>query len=361
MPLLDYPLCPFSFANVRSLPSRQVLGQCGVRPMRPVGKHTFESSITVASTIPQRVSPHDEQTQRAELVERYCNEGLQVTDSVKRVADELNVKPRTIYRARKYRDAILALPSSIRDVVAGFVNDKKVTVAFIYTEFVELSPTHQQEMVEAWRRGAFPETLTIGRDDGAVLVSVPTDRIDDESHEKDSTLRESYKIQALLGKCGERLGFKVWIPKRDRAKVHQTWQAQSGVLLSNIPLSVNNTVIKTIQEIDVLWMKQQSIVRAFEVEHTTSIYSGLLRMADLLALLPNCDINLHIVAPGSRRGDVFNQIRRHVFACLERAPLSEICSFLSYSAIEQIQSQMLEHSKHSIVEEYAEYATDPNE
>src|SRR5690242_21750466 len=33
-----------------------------------------------------------------------------------------------------------------------------------------------------------------------------------------------------------------------------------------------------------------SIVRAFEVEHTTSVYSGILRMADLLALQPNMDI-----------------------------------------------------------------------
>jgi hypothetical protein len=39
-----------------------------------------------------------------------------------------------------------------------------------------------------------------------------------------------------------------------------------------------------IERIDVLWLKGRSIKRAFEVEHTTSIYSGILRMADLLAL-----------------------------------------------------------------------------
>ena len=46
---------------------------------------------------------------------------------------------------------------------------------------------------------------------------------------------------------------------------------------------------------------RRSIVRAFEVEHTTAVYSGLLRMADLLALQPNMDIRLHIVAPDERR------------------------------------------------------------
>ena len=46
---------------------------------------------------------------------------------------------------------------------------------------------------------------------------------------------------------------------------------------------------------------KQSIVKAFEVGHTTAIYSGLLRMSDLLSLLPNFNINLHIVAPEEKR------------------------------------------------------------
>ena len=48
-----------------------------------------------------------------------------------------------------------------------------------------------------------------------------------------------------------------------------------------------------------IWLKRRAIIRAFEVEHTTAVYSGILRMADLLALQPNMDINLHIVAPSS--------------------------------------------------------------
>ena len=51
----------------------------------------------------------------------------------------------------------------------------------------------------------------------------------------------------------------------------------------------------------------RSIVRAFEVEHTTSVYSGILRMADLLALQPNMDIKLHIVAPEAKRDKVFQE------------------------------------------------------
>ena len=47
---------------------------------------------------------------------------------------------------------------------------------------------------------------------------------------------------------------------------------------------------------DVL-IEGNSIVAAFEVESTTSVYSGLLRMSDLLALQPNLSIDLFLVAP----------------------------------------------------------------
>jgi hypothetical protein len=86
----------------------------------------------------------------------------------------------------------------------------------------------------------------------------------------------------------------------------------------------------------VLWLKGRSIRRAFEVEHTTSIYSGLLRMADLLALQPNMDIRLHIVAPDERRDKVFAEIRRPVFSLLERGPLSESCTFVSYESVREL-------------------------
>lgn len=72
--------------------------------------------------------------------------------------------------------------------------------------------------------------------------------------------------------------------------------------------------IRTIEQIDVICLKRRAIVRAFEVEHTTAVYSGILRMADLLALQPNMDINLHIVAPGARREKVFQEIQRPVFS-----------------------------------------------
>ncbi len=42
--------------------------------------------------------------------------------------------------------------------------------------------------------------------------------------------------------------------------------------------------------------------------------SGILRMADLLALQPDMDIKLHIVAPAGRREKVFQELLRPVFS-----------------------------------------------
>jgi hypothetical protein len=68
--------------------------------------------------------------------------------------------------------------------------------------------------------------------------------------------------------------------------------AHRSAFLETLPLNYDENTLDTIRQIDVLWLKGRSMARAFEVEHTTAIYSGILRMADLLALQPNTQIRL---------------------------------------------------------------------
>ncbi len=127
--------------------------------------------------------------------------------------------------------------------------------------------------------------------------------------------------------------------------------------LDLLPLNYDDTTLRTVEQIDVLWLeKGRSMARAFEVEHTTAIYSGLLRMADLLALQPNMNIRLHIVAPEDKRERVLREIRRPVFSLLDRGPLYEQCSFLSYDSIDSLgQTPFLSHMSDTIIDEYEEY------
>lgn len=203
-------------------------------------------------------------------------------------------------------------------------------------------------------------THTVRRLDKDVTVTVPEDTdISAEEAPTSSDVRESIKIQALIAEIGSRMGMQIWIPRSDRSSVLTEWKGDHPPLLDRLPLNYDDTTLRTIEQIDVLWLKGRSIRRAFEVEHTTSIYSGILRMADLQALQPNMDIRLHIVAPESRRDKVFSEIRRPVFSLLDRGPLSENCTYLSYNSIRELAGQPhLAHLSDTVLEEYSEQAED---
>jgi hypothetical protein len=195
------------------------------------------------------------------------------------------------------------------------------------------------------------------------VVSVPENDFSNEilqariSPKKEQ--RESIRIQSILSEIGEKLGFKIWIPNADRSRVLELWNPQKDSLLDDLPLVFDENTLKTIRNIDVLWVKRRSIIRAFEVEDTTSIYSGILRMADLLSLQPMLDIKIHIVAPSGRRDAVFEQITRPVFAVMEKGPLADICTYISYESISDLSKEKrLEYMTDSILDEYIEYASE---
>jgi hypothetical protein len=154
------------------------------------------------------------------------------------------------------------------------------------------------------------------------------------------------------------MGFKIWVPSADRARVLELIPGtERRAFLEALPLNTNDATLDMIKQIDVLWLRRGSIVRAFEVEHTTAVYSGLLRMADLLALQPNMDIRLHIVAPDERREKVFREMARPVFMLLERGPLADSCTFISYESVDVIRAlKHLAHTNDGIIMDYEECA-----
>jgi len=206
------------------------------------------------------------------------------------------------------------------------------------------------EMKSLWKN-----ELVVKRENKEVEITIPIDNEDEPIGEVgDSGPRESIAIQAMVADIGSKMGLDIWIPKSDRTRVLQIWKPSKGMLLEKLPLNYGEAM-KTIENIDVIWLKGRTIIRAFEVEHTTSIYSGLLRMADLLALLPNIAIILHIVAPATRREKVFDEIKRPVFSLLEGGALSEKCSFISYDNIMELcHDKNLFFLKDDVLDKYSE-------
>ena len=164
-------------------------------------------------------------------------------------------------------------------------------------------------------------------------------------------------MQSNVAQLGAILGFNIWVPPSDRNRVSDIIPDQyRKKFITTLPLNYDTATLKTIENIDVIWLDRRSIAHAFEIEHTTAIYSGLLRMADLLALQPRIRIALHIVAPTSRREQVRREIVRPVFSVLEGGAMAERCSFISYDALGSILKQPnLRHARESILEDYEEF------
>lgn len=143
------------------------------------------------------------------------------------------------------------------------------------------------------------------------------------------------EMQWELLQLGSGMGLDVWVASNDRGRL---WKgaalAKTPRLVTELPKLFNDVTNRTIELIDVLWLKGNSIHAAFEIEATTSVYSGLLRMSDLLQLQPNLNINLFIVAPESRRGKVRDEILRPTFQWRDR-PLSSVCGYLSFSTVKE--------------------------
>lgn len=196
----------------------------------------------------------------------------------------------------------------------------------------------------------------------SVIVEVPEEDEEQLSAAPNivDDVRESHRVQATLALIGAAMGFRVWVPRNDKQKILELCQSDAhDAFLDILPLNYDDATLRTVEQIDVIWLHNRSMARAFEVEHTTAIYSGLLRMADLLALQPNMDIRLHIVAPTEKRDKVLREIRRPVFSLLDRGPLYESCTYIPYDAVSEIAAiKHLSHMNDSLLEEYEEAAQD---
>jgi type II restriction enzyme len=122
------------------------------------------------------------------------------------------------------------------------------------------------------------------------------------------------RMQAHLLKIGRALGYEVWVARNDRS----TPSCHGGTLgegcVETLPiLDLAQEVRSTVELIDVLWLKGNHIRCAFEVEKSTSIYSGILRLMDLSLSFPSGPPVLYLVAPDTREGEVRAQLFRPSF------------------------------------------------
>lgn len=135
------------------------------------------------------------------------------------------------------------------------------------------------------------------------------------------------QVQTLLGGIGDAKGFDVWVPTNDRGRLDWNLTPRYG-LRDALPPSLT-PVRDVAEEIDVIWLERGGDRPAafYEVEHSTPIYSGLLRFNDVHLTLPNGPMRFGIVSNDERRALFVRQVSRPTFRA---SRLGELCTFFEY-------------------------------
>jgi hypothetical protein len=138
------------------------------------------------------------------------------------------------------------------------------------------------------------------------------------------------QVQTLLGAIGTSKSYDIWVPRNDRARLD--WSvAQPFGLREELPQGFG-AVDRILEQVDVIWIPRGSgeLRALFEVEHTTNVYSALLRFNDIHLVAPALRPQFSVVANDQRRAVFVEQLRRPTF---QSSGLSELCTFLEYANV----------------------------
>lgn len=151
------------------------------------------------------------------------------------------------------------------------------------------------------------------------------------------------KAQSQLIRLGKITGCAVWVASNDRNRQYKGKSLSEECLKTLPTFGLSDDAHDRISRIDVLWIKQNAPVCAFEVETKTPVYSGLLRMSDLLSVVPALRIDLFIVAPQQRQKKVMSELGRPTF---DRIGLSDYCRYISTEKLDSLLAKISDLEGH---------------
>lgn len=206
----------------------------------------------------------------------------------------------------------------------GFTNISENKLNEFYGKYDDLYSILQRiKQGETYQRKF--ETFQVRED-----VRLELQQEDIEDILKDKELSEHVKMQWKLILLGLKTGSRVWIPRTDQQKIEKEYDFHEFEKTFSAGIDMP---AKYVENIDVVWKEEFRIDAAFEIEHTTAIYSGLLRFSDLKIIAPNINYPLFIVAPLAKKNRVFEQLKRPAF---KKLGLEKDVRYISYEAVDEI-------------------------
>lgn len=223
------------------------------------------------------------------------------------------------------RAGVLAINAELREQLSNDLGAVAGLLFDIGTGRVAVPPSPALDhgvALAAWR-----DALVRAQHEGASAAQVAATR-------QDTTHTE---VQGWLRDLGLALGFQVWIASNDRSRPYAAGRLADGCRTTLPRTILDGPAADAIRLIDVLWLDADAVAAAFEVEHTTSIYSGIVRMLDLaLSGDPHTVPDLYLVAPDDREGDVRAQLTRPAFSPVAKLRLR----YLPYSELAEHRGAM---------------------
>lgn len=137
------------------------------------------------------------------------------------------------------------------------------------------------------------------------------------------------QVQTLLAAIGRLKGYDVHVPESDVARLD--WSlTERFPLRAEVPAGFEK-IRAILSGVDVLWIGagQPKVEALYEVEHSTPIYSGLLRFNDVL-ITDHRVTRFSIVSNEARREVFSRQLFRPTFV---RSGLADLCGFLEYGNV----------------------------
>jgi hypothetical protein len=120
------------------------------------------------------------------------------------------------------------------------------------------------------------------------------------------------ELIALLAKIGRRRGHDIWIGQREQRELAGGLAESLRLreLVTAKPATLAGvTNLRPVLDMDLLWLRGQEVVRAFEVECTTTMTSGLQRGSNLPGGVPKT-----MVIPDERERDFERKMKSPLFS-----------------------------------------------
>lgn len=161
------------------------------------------------------------------------------------------------------------------------------------------------------------QRLLIGKDE--YLSEEERKKIEKQIEKRHLEIKEEKEEESLhtemqyhLLKIGTALGYDVICAVNDRSRSYKGSNFSFHCLPDFPQMNTDKETINTIKLIDILWFQKgtNNIIGAFEVEKSTSIYSGILRLTDLAYSIADGDEVFYIIIPDNREKDVRMQLSR---------------------------------------------------